>query len=184
MSGIPLNSLCNSETGWIWFRGVRFQTPSSVSFSGLTEFRGANSVSSFQPIICVQTLRYRWPFTGVSCRTHRVGCRTQWALSSETVLSKQYSARSLYNAVEAPEEAASEEQQPQWAASSNVLCCLCCCCVAVSIQLVASFVARAFEASRSQEASAEQPCQRQMHRTRVVSQRHKQVVKVPQEGPQ
>ena len=30
-----------------------FQTPNSVSFSGLTEFRGANSVSSFQPIICV-----------------------------------------------------------------------------------------------------------------------------------
>ena len=42
-----------SETGRIRFRGVRFQTPNSVSFLGLTEFRGANSVSSFQPIICV-----------------------------------------------------------------------------------------------------------------------------------
>ena len=40
-----------SETGGIRFRGVQFQTPSSVSFPGLTEFRGANSVSSFQPII-------------------------------------------------------------------------------------------------------------------------------------
>ena len=29
------------------------QTPNSVSFSGLTEFRGANSVSSSRPIICV-----------------------------------------------------------------------------------------------------------------------------------
>ena len=31
-----------SETGRIRFRGVRFQTPNSVSFLGLTEFRGAN----------------------------------------------------------------------------------------------------------------------------------------------
>ena len=37
----------------IRFRGARFQTPSSVSFSVLTEFGGASSVSSFQPIICV-----------------------------------------------------------------------------------------------------------------------------------
>ena len=43
----------HSETGRIRFRGVRFQTPNSVSFLGLTEFRGANSVSSFQPIIYV-----------------------------------------------------------------------------------------------------------------------------------
>ena len=34
-----------SETGRIRFRGVRFQTPNSVSFFGLTEFRGASSVS-------------------------------------------------------------------------------------------------------------------------------------------
>ena len=45
--------LSKSETGRIRFRGVRFQTPNSVSFSGLTEFRGANSASSSQPIICV-----------------------------------------------------------------------------------------------------------------------------------
>ena len=44
---------CKSETGRIQFRGVRFQTPNSVSLLGLTEFRGANSVSSSQPIICV-----------------------------------------------------------------------------------------------------------------------------------
>ena len=42
-----------SETGRIRFRGVRFQTPNSASVLGLTEFRGANSVSSFWPIICV-----------------------------------------------------------------------------------------------------------------------------------
>ena len=80
-----------TETGRIRFRGVRFQTPNSVSFSGLTEFRGANSVSSFQPSICVQMRTHR-----VSCRTHRVCRRTQWVLSSETVLSKQYSARFIW----------------------------------------------------------------------------------------
>ena len=38
----------------IRFRGVRFQTPNSVSFSGLSEFRGANSVSSFKAYyLCV-----------------------------------------------------------------------------------------------------------------------------------
>ena len=42
-----------SETGRIRFRRARFQTPTSVSFLGLTEFRGANSVSSSRPIICV-----------------------------------------------------------------------------------------------------------------------------------
>ena len=40
-----------SGTGRIRFRGVRFQTPNSVSFFWLTELRGANSVSSSQPII-------------------------------------------------------------------------------------------------------------------------------------
>ena len=43
----------SSETGRIRFRRARFQTPSSVSFLGLTEFRGANSVSSSWPFICV-----------------------------------------------------------------------------------------------------------------------------------
>ena len=76
-----------SETGRIRFRGVRFQTPNSVSFFGLAEFRGANSVSSLQPSICVQMRTHR-----VSGRTYQVCRRTQWVLSSETVLSKQYSA--------------------------------------------------------------------------------------------
>ena len=58
-----------SETGRIRFRGVRFQTPNSVSFLGLTEFRGASSVSSSRPIICVPKRTHR-----VFRRTHRV-CR-------------------------------------------------------------------------------------------------------------
>ena len=62
----------HSETGRIRFRGVRFQTPNSVSFSGLTEFWGENSVSSSQPIICVPKRTHR-VFRG----THRVCCRTQ-----------------------------------------------------------------------------------------------------------
>ena len=61
-----------SEPGRIRFRRARFQTPNSVSFFGLTEFRGPNSVSSFRPIICVQTRTQR-----VSRRTHRVCRRTQ-----------------------------------------------------------------------------------------------------------
>ena len=73
------------------FRRVRFQTPDSVSFSGLTEFRGANSLSSSQPIICVPKQTHR-----VFRRTHRVCRGTQWVLSSETVLSKQYSATVSY----------------------------------------------------------------------------------------
>ena len=48
-----------AETGRIRFRRVRFQTPSSVSFLGLTEFQGANAVSSSQPIICVPKRTHR-----------------------------------------------------------------------------------------------------------------------------
>ena len=59
-------------TGRIRFRRVRFQTPNSVSFSGLTEFRGASSVSSSQPIICVPKRTHR-----VFRRTHRVCPKTQ-----------------------------------------------------------------------------------------------------------
>ena len=51
---------------------LRFQTPNSVSFLGLTEFRGANSVSSSQPIICVPKRTHR-----VFRRTHRVCPETQ-----------------------------------------------------------------------------------------------------------
>ena len=63
---------CGSETGRIRFRRVRFQTPSSVSFLALTEFRGASSVSSSRPIICVPKRTHR-----VFRRTHRVCCKTQ-----------------------------------------------------------------------------------------------------------
>ena len=81
----------SSETGRIRFRRVRFQTLNSVSLLGLTEFRGEKSVSSSQPMICVPKWTHR-VFRG----THRVCRRTQWVLSSETILSKQYSARFLF----------------------------------------------------------------------------------------
>ena len=45
----------NSEKGRIRFRGVRLQTLSSLSYFGLTEFRGASSVSSFQPFFVCQS---------------------------------------------------------------------------------------------------------------------------------
>ena len=69
------------ETGRILFRRARLQTPSSVSFLALTEFWGESSVSS--------------PITCVSQQPHRVCSRTQGVLFSETVLSKQSSARFL-----------------------------------------------------------------------------------------
>ena len=61
-----------SETGRIRFRRVRFQTPNSVSYLALAEFRGASSVSSSQPIICVQNRTHR-----AFGRTHRVCPKTQ-----------------------------------------------------------------------------------------------------------
>ena len=61
-----------SETGRIWFRRVRFQTPTSVSFFALTELWGENSVSSSQPIICLQKRTHRF-FVG----TDRVCPKTQ-----------------------------------------------------------------------------------------------------------
>ena len=48
-----------SETGWIWFRRGRFQTPNSVSLLALTQLLGESSVSSFQPIICVLKRTHR-----------------------------------------------------------------------------------------------------------------------------
>ena len=51
-----------NATGRIRFWRARFQTPSSVSFLGLTEFRGESSVNSSQPSICVPE------------RTHQVFC--------------------------------------------------------------------------------------------------------------
>ena len=52
---------------------ARLQTPDSVSFLALIEFRGESSVSSSQPMICVPK-RTHW----VSRRTHRVCRQTQW----------------------------------------------------------------------------------------------------------
>ena len=67
-----------------------FQTPSSVSFLALVEFRGENSVSWTQPAICVPKRTHR-----ASRGTHRVLPQNSVVLSAETVLSKQYSARFL-----------------------------------------------------------------------------------------
>ena len=100
-SGMPLRKVHELTFLWFGLSGpllIRFQTPNSVSFFALTEFRGANSVSSSQPIIfCVPKQTHR-----VFRRTHRVCRRTQWVLSSETVLSKQYSARFLRNYIRPP----------------------------------------------------------------------------------
>ena len=68
------------ETGRRRFRGVRLQTPNSVSFGGLTELRGENSVSSSQPTTCVPKQTHR-----VFRRTHHVCRRTH---SSETQVRK------------------------------------------------------------------------------------------------
>ena len=75
-----------SETGRIWFRRVRFQTPSSLSFLAPTEFRGESSLSSSQPSICVPKRTHR-----VFCRTHRVVPQNSvsslfWNSALETVL--------------------------------------------------------------------------------------------------
>ena len=73
--------LCSlSETGWIWFRGVRLQTPNSVSFFALTEFRGENSVTPSQPNICVTKRTHR-----VFRRTHQACPQTQWGSVSSLV---------------------------------------------------------------------------------------------------
>ena len=48
-----------SETGRIRFRRVLFQTPNSVSFFALSEFRGESSVSSSRPTICVTKRTHR-----------------------------------------------------------------------------------------------------------------------------
>ena len=81
-----------SETGRIRFRRVRFQTPNSVSFSGLTEFQGANSVSSFSLLfVCKGELtEFFAELTELAAKLSEA----QWVLFSETVLSKQNSAGS------------------------------------------------------------------------------------------
>ena len=45
-----------SETGRIRFRRIRLQTPNSVSFVALAEFRGESSVSSSRLCVCQSKL--------------------------------------------------------------------------------------------------------------------------------
>ena len=74
-----------SETARVRPRRARLQTPNSVSFFTLTEFRGENSVSSSQPFMCVQKQTRR-----VFRKPHRAA-----AEPNEFSLPKQYSARFL-----------------------------------------------------------------------------------------
>ena len=82
----------SAETPYIFGDGPNTVSESTVSntelseFFGLTEFRGANSVSSFQPIICVPRRTHR-----VFRRTHRV-CAPKL---SEFSSPKQYSRNSI-----------------------------------------------------------------------------------------
>ena len=70
----------SSDTGQIRFQRAQFQTPSSVSFLALTEFRGEKAVSSVQlASICVPKRTHR-----ALCRTYQVWRRTQRGLFSET----------------------------------------------------------------------------------------------------
>ena len=79
-----------TQTGRIRFRGVRFQTPSSVSFLGFTEFWGASSVSSSQPVICVPKRTHRVFFSQKSPSLPRNSVRL-----SEFSSPKQYSRNSV-----------------------------------------------------------------------------------------
>ena len=72
-------------TGRTRFRGVRFQTPNSVSFLGLTEFRGASSLSSFQPILCGPK------------RTHRVFSQNSPSLPQNSVRLSEFSSPKQYS---------------------------------------------------------------------------------------
>ena len=84
MTNRPHFAHYNSETGRIRFRGVRFQTPNSLSFSGHTEFRGANSVSLSLLFVCKREL------------TEFVAELTEFAAElSEFSSPKQYSRNSI-----------------------------------------------------------------------------------------
>ena len=97
-AGFAVFSQIFPETGRIWFRRARFQTPNSVSFFALTEFRGENSVSSSQPIICV-TKRTHRVFLQNSPSLPQNSVRLSTVLFSETLHSKQYSTRFLYSLI-------------------------------------------------------------------------------------
>ena len=74
-----------SETGRSRFRRVRFQAPNSVSSMALTEFRGENSVSSSQPLICVPK------------RTHRVFSQNSPSLPQNSVRLSEFSSPKQYS---------------------------------------------------------------------------------------
>ena len=91
---------CRSETGRIRFRRVRFRTPNSVSFLGLTV--GSGERTQWAPLsllfVCQSELTEFSPeLTEFALKLSEA----QWVLSSETVLSKQYSARFLVDMVTA-----------------------------------------------------------------------------------
>ena len=88
-----LRSTCNrerklsqstSETGRIRFQRARFQTPSSVSFFALTEFRGEMSVSSSQHILFVWQSELTEFFAELTEFAPKLS-EAQWVLFSETV---------------------------------------------------------------------------------------------------
>ena len=74
-----------SEKGWTRSR-ARSQTPNTVSFSALAEFRGESSASSSQPIICAPKRTHEF-----FRRSHRACRRTHRALS----IPKQYSRNGI-----------------------------------------------------------------------------------------
>ena len=92
--------LPQSETGRIRFRRVRFQTPNSVSFLGLTEFRGANSVSSAQPIICVPK------------RTHRVFSQNSPSLPQNSVRLGEFTPPEQYSRNSIPPVSGAQTKVP------------------------------------------------------------------------
>ena len=78
-----------SETGRIWFRGVRFQTPNSVSFTVLTEFQRETT-----PWVLVNLL-FLWKseLTEFAPKLTELAQNPSEFSLPKTVLSKQYSAR-------------------------------------------------------------------------------------------
>ena len=78
---------------WVWFQRVWFWTLNSVSFwPSLSS--GDRSQWVLLSLLCQRICVLKRTHQ-VHHRTHRVSRRTHWDLSSEPVLSKQYSARSL-----------------------------------------------------------------------------------------
>ena len=83
-----------SETGRIRFRGVRVQTPNSVSFLGLTELRERTQWVPFSLLFVCQNELTEFCAELTEFAPKRT--EAQWVLFSETVPSKQYSACFLF----------------------------------------------------------------------------------------